>query len=85
MTTRTDYTATTLDASIRMMRRHETFLPPSRRAPEPNPASTGRRLKRNVRIGERRTTIVLEAYVWDCIDAMLARENVMLDAFCDMD
>ena len=52
--------------------------------PRPNPASTGRRLKRNVRVGNRRTTIVLEAYVWDCIDAMLARENVTLDAFCDM-
>ena len=52
--------------------------------PRPNPASTGRRLKRNVRVGNRRTTIVLEAYVWDCIDAMLARENVTLDAFCNM-
>ena len=52
--------------------------------PRPNPASTGRRLKRNVRVGNRRTTIVLEAYVWDCIDAMLARENVTPDAFCNM-
>ena len=48
----------------------------------PNPASTGRRLKRNVRVGGRRTTIVLEAYVWDCIDSMLDREGVPLDRFC---
>lgn len=48
-----------------------------------NPASTGRRLKRNVRVGERRTTIVLEAYVWDCIDNMLQREKVSLDHFCN--
>lgn len=54
----------------------------SRRAPRPNPASTGRRLKRNVRIGDRRTTIVLEAYVWDSIDSMLDREGVSLDEFC---
>ena len=47
-----------------------------------NPASTGRRLKRNVRVGDRRTTIVLEAYVWDSIDSMLNREGVSLDAFC---
>ena len=53
-------------------------------SPRPNPASTGRRLKRNVRVGNRRTTIVLEAYVWDCIDSMLSRENVTLDAFCNM-
>lgn len=53
-----------------------------RTGPRPNPASTGRRLKRNVRIGGRRTTIVLEAYVWDCIDSMLAREAVSLDDFC---
>ena len=53
-------------------------------SPRPNPASAGRRLKRNVRVGNRRTTIVLEAYVWDCIDSMLARENVTLDAFYNM-
>ena len=54
----------------------------SRHPPRPNPASTGRRLKRNVRIGDRRTTIVLEAYVWDSIDSMLLREGVSLDEFC---
>ena len=54
----------------------------SRHPPRPNPASTGRRLKRNVRIGDRRTTIVLEAYVWDSIDSMLLREGVSLDKFC---
>ena len=53
------------------------------RGPQPNPASTGRRLKRNVRIGERRTTIVLEAYVWDSIDSMLQREALSLDEFCN--
>ena len=46
------------------------------------PASTGRRLKRNVRVGGQRTTIVLEAYVWDSIDSMLDREGVSLDTFC---
>ena len=50
--------------------------------PPPNPASTGRRLKRNVRVGGRRTTIVLEAYVWDSIDSMLDKEAVSLDEFC---
>ena len=54
----------------------------SRRAPRPNPASTGRRLKRNVRIGDRRMTIVLKAYVWDSINSMLDREDVSLDEFC---
>ena len=54
-----------------------------RREPQPNPASTGRRLKQNVRIGDRRTTIVLEAYVWDSIDSMLRREAVSLDEFCN--
>ena len=48
----------------------------------PNPASTGRRLKRNVSVGSRRTTIVLEAYVGDNIDNMLDREGVSLDTFC---
>jgi len=56
---------------------------PGRRGePRPNPASTGRRLKRNVRVGGRRTTIVLEAYVWDSIDSMLDKEAVSLDEFC---
>ena len=53
-----------------------------RSAQRPNPASTGRRLKRNVRVGGRRTTIVLEAYVWDSIDSMLDREGTSLDRFC---
>ena len=56
---------------------------PRRRSTQrPNPASTGRRLKRNVRVGGRRTTIVLEAYVWDSIDSMLDREGTSLDRFC---
>ena len=50
----------------------------------PNPASAGRRLKRNVRIGNRRTTILLRAYVWDCLYSMLLRRNVTLDACCNM-
>lgn len=66
-----------------MMHGHETSLTAARPGPQPNPASTGRRLKRNVRIGERRTTIVLEAYVWDSIDSMLLREAVSLDEFCN--
>ena len=48
----------------------------------PDPASTGRRLKRNLRVGGRHTTIVLEPYVWDSIDTMLDREGVSLDTFC---
>ena len=56
---------------------------PRRRSTQrPNPASTGRRLKHNVRVGGRRTTIVLEAYVWDSIDSMLDREGVSLHTFC---
>ena len=66
-----------------MMHGHETSLTAARRGAQPNPASTGRRLKRNVRIGDRRTTIVLEAYVWDSIDSMLLREAVALDDFCN--
>ena len=54
-----------------------------RAEPRPNPASTGRRLKRNVRVATHRTTIVLEAYVWDCINSMLEREGVSLDEFCE--
>jgi len=50
--------------------------------PRPNQASTGRRLKRNVRLGGRRTTIVLEGYYWECIDSMLEDEAVSLDEFC---
>ena len=65
-----------------MMQGPDTILPSARPAPQPNPASTGRRLKRNVRIDKRRTTIVLEAYVWDSIDSMLRREAVSLDDFC---
>ena len=56
---------------------------PRRRSTQrPSPASTGRRLKRNVRVGGRRTTIVLEAYVWDSINSILDREGVLLDTFC---
>jgi len=66
-----------------MMHGRDTSLTAARRGPQPNQASTGRRLKRNVRIGDRRTTIVLEAYVWDSIDSMLQREAVSLDEFCN--
>ena len=56
---------------------------PRRRSTQrPDPASAGRRLKRNLRVGGCRTTIVLEAYVWDSIDSMLNREGVSLDTFC---
>ena len=34
-----------------------------------------------MRVGGHRTTIVLEAYVWDSIDSMLDREGVSLDTF----
>ena len=55
---------------------------PRRRSTQrPNPVSAGRRLKRNVRVSGRRTTIVLEAYVWHSIDSMLDREGVSLDTF----
>ena len=53
-------------------------------SPRPDPASTRRRIKRNVRVGNRRTTNVLEAYFWGCIDSMLLRENVTLDTFCNI-
>ena len=56
--------------------------PRRRSTQQANPASTGRRLKRNVGVGRRRTTIVLQAYVWDSIDSMLNREGVSLDTFC---
>ena len=56
---------------------------PRRRSTQrPDPASTGRRLKRNLRVGGRHTTIVLEAYVLDGIDNMLDREGLSLDTFC---
>ena len=35
-----------------------------------------------MRVDGRRTTIVLEARVWDSIDSMLDREEVSLDTFC---
>jgi predicted DNA-binding ribbon-helix-helix protein len=41
------------------------------------------RLKRNVRFGGKRTTIVLEPYVWDSIDAILQQEAINLDEFCE--
>ena len=67
-----------------MIQRQDSPSPAPRRrsTQQANPASTGRRLKRNVRAGGRRTTIVLEAYVWDSIDSMPNREGVSLDAFC---
>ena len=43
----------------------------------PNPATTGRCLKRKVCVGGRRTTIVLEDYVWDNIDRILYREGAL--------
>ncbi len=56
---------------------------PRRRSTQrPNPTSTERRLKRNVRVDGRRTTIVLEAYVLDSIDSMPDRKRVSLDTFC---
>lgn len=42
------------------------------------------RLKRNVRFGGRRTTIVLEPYVWESIDVVLTREQQSLDEFCEL-
>jgi len=35
-----------------------------------------------LRVGGRRTIIILEAYVFDSIDSILDREGVPLDAFC---
>ena len=57
-------------------------VPRRRSTQRANPASNGRRLKRTLRVGGRRTTIVLEAYVLDSIDSMLDREGVSLDTFC---
>ncbi len=54
------------------------------RIPKSSPHSTEpTRLKRNVRFSGRRTTIVLEPYVWDSIDAILVREDIGLDEFCE--
>ena len=57
-------------------------VPRRRSTQRANPASTGRRLKRTLRVGGRRTAIVLEAYVLDSIDSMLDREGVSLHTFC---
>ena len=51
-------------------------------APKSSPHSIQQiRLKRNVRFGGRRTTIVLEPYVWESIDVVLTREQQSLDEF----
>lgn len=41
-----------------------------------------KRQKRNIRLANLRTTIVLEPYIWECISDILARESLDLDTFC---
>ena len=40
------------------------------------------RQKRNIRLARKRTTMVLEPYVWQCVDAIVEREDITLDQFC---
>lgn len=42
------------------------------------------RQKRNIRINGKRTTMVLEPYVWQSVDALLQREDVVLNEFCQL-
>ena len=57
---------------------------PPHAEPKSSPHSTRpTRLKRNIRFNGKRTTIVLEPYVWDSIDAILLQEEINLDEFCE--
>ena len=57
---------------------------PPHAEPKSSPHSTRpTRLKRNIRFNGKRTTIVLEPYVWDSIDAILLQEDINLDEFCE--
>ena len=40
------------------------------------------RQKRNIRLAKKRTTMVLEPYVWQSVDAIIEREDITLDEFC---
>jgi predicted DNA-binding ribbon-helix-helix protein len=40
------------------------------------------RQKRNIRLSGKRTTMVLEPYVWQSVDNILEREDIDLDEFC---
>ena len=42
------------------------------------------RQKRNIRLSGKRTTMVLEPYVWQSVDAILSREEMTLDEFCQL-
>lgn len=42
------------------------------------------RQKRNIRLAGKRTTMVLEPYVWQSVDAILSREDISLDEFCQL-
>ena len=66
-------------AQVSNARRH----PPNAK-PKSSPHSIRpTRLQRNVRFGGKRTTIVLEPYVWDSIDAILQQEAINLNKFCE--
>ena len=43
----------------------------------------GARVRRNVRVAERRTSVSLEIAIWDALADICAREGVPIDAVCD--
>lgn len=57
---------------------------PEKEHPRTEQPATGLapREKRNIQLAHRRTTIVLEPYMWESIDDLLAREQLDLSAFC---
>jgi len=43
----------------------------------------GARVRRNVRVAERRTSVSLEIAIWDALADICAREGMPIDAVCD--
>lgn len=43
----------------------------------------GARVRRNVRVAARRTSVSLEIAIWDALADICARENLPIDAVCD--
>ena len=52
---------------------------PSAATPKPSD-----RQKRNIRLAKKRTTMVLEPYVWQCVDTIIDREGMTTDEFCQI-
>ena len=40
------------------------------------------RVKKNITIAERRTSLVMDAYFWDCLQTILGQEKLSLNDFC---